>query len=68
MDDDRGRAGGICLPRLDEPGSAEEEGFRNVLVHGYDTVDLAVVEDVLRSRLGDLLDFVSVIRLRLPAV
>ncbi len=43
-------------------------GFRNVLVHGYDTVDLAVVEDVLRSRLGDLVDFVSVIRRRLPAV
>jgi len=43
-------------------------GFRNVLVHGYDTVDLAVVEDVLRSRLGDLLDFVSVIRRRLPPV
>src|SRR5438105_4564788 len=43
-------------------------GFRNVLVHGYDAVDLAVVEDVLRSRLGDLLDFVSVIRGRLPPV
>ena len=43
-------------------------GFRNVLVNGYDAVDLAVVEDVLRSRLGDLLDFVSVIRRRLPPV
>lgn len=43
-------------------------GFRNVLVHGYDTVDLAVVEDVLRSHLDDLLDFVSVIRRRLPPV
>ncbi len=43
-------------------------GFRNVLVHGYDAVDLAVVEDVLRNRLGDLLDFVSVIRRRLPPV
>ncbi len=43
-------------------------GFRNVLVHGYDTVDLAVVEDVLRDRLGDLLAFVGVIRGRLPAV
>ncbi len=43
-------------------------GFRNVLVHGYDTVDLTVVEDVLRSRLGDLLEFAAVIRRRLPAV
>jgi uncharacterized protein YutE (UPF0331/DUF86 family) len=43
-------------------------GFRNVLVHGYDAVDLAVVEDVLRSRLGDLLEFVAVVRGRLPAV
>jgi len=43
-------------------------GFRNVLVHGYDTVDLAVVEDVLVNRLDDLLEFVRVIRGRLPAV
>ncbi|MEX0880231.1 MAG: DUF86 domain-containing protein [Thermoanaerobaculia bacterium] len=43
-------------------------GFRNVLVHGYDAVDLAVVEDVLRNRLGDLLQFAAVIRERLPAV
>lgn len=43
-------------------------GFRNVLVHGYDTVDLTVVEDVLRRRLGDLLEFAAVIRRRLPAV
>ena len=43
-------------------------GFRNVLVHGYDTVDLAVVEDVVQNRLRDLLEFVRVIRERLPAV
>lgn len=42
-------------------------GFRNVLVHGYDEVDLAIVEDILRNHLGDLLDFVSAIRARLPA-
>jgi uncharacterized protein YutE (UPF0331/DUF86 family) len=41
-------------------------GFRNVLVHGYDTVDLGVVEDVLRHRLGDLVGFAAVIRARLP--
>ena len=43
-------------------------GFRNVLVHGYDTVNLDIVEDVVRNRLDDLLDFVAVIRRRLPAV
>jgi uncharacterized protein YutE (UPF0331/DUF86 family) len=43
-------------------------GFRNVLVHGYDTVDLAVVEDVLRNHLVDLLEFARIIRERLPGV
>ena len=42
-------------------------GFRNVLVHGYDDVDLGVVEDVLEHRLGDLLDFVGVVRTRMRA-
>jgi uncharacterized protein YutE (UPF0331/DUF86 family) len=40
-------------------------GFRNVLVHGYDDVDLAVVEDVLTHRLGDLIDFVAAVRTRM---
>ena len=40
-------------------------GFRNVLVHGYDTVDLDVVEDVVRNRLGDLLAFAEAVRARL---
>lgn len=41
-------------------------GFRNVLVHGYDTVDLAIVEQVLATRLGDLERFVALVRERLP--
>ncbi|MHC4974329.1 MAG: type VII toxin-antitoxin system HepT family RNase toxin [Planctomycetota bacterium] len=41
-------------------------GFRNVLVHGYADVDLGVVEDVVRHRLDDLLEFVQAIRPRLP--
>jgi len=41
-------------------------GFRNLLVHGYDVVDLGIVEDVIRNRLDDLLVFVSLIRGRLP--
>jgi len=40
-------------------------GFRNVLVHGYDAVDLAIVEDVVRHRLDDLLQFVTVVTRRL---
>ena len=37
-------------------------GFRNVLVHGYDDVDLGVVEDVVVHRLDDLLALVAAVR------
>jgi uncharacterized protein YutE (UPF0331/DUF86 family) len=37
-------------------------GLRNVIVHGYDDVDLGVVEDVLRHHLDDLLQFVAAMR------
>jgi uncharacterized protein YutE (UPF0331/DUF86 family) len=37
-------------------------GFRNVIVHGYQDVDLGVVEDVLRNHLDDLIAFVAAIR------
>jgi uncharacterized protein YutE (UPF0331/DUF86 family) len=40
-------------------------GFRNILVHGYDTVDLGIVRDVLEHRLDDLLAFVIAIRERI---
>ena len=40
-------------------------GFRNVLVHGYDEVDLAIVRDVLEHRLEHLLAFVAVVRRRM---
>ena len=40
-------------------------GFRNVLVHGYGDVDLAVVRDVLENHLGDLDAFVAAMRVRL---
>ncbi len=42
-------------------------GFRNVLMHGYDDVDLGVVRDVLESHLVDLTAFASVIRQRLAS-
>jgi uncharacterized protein YutE (UPF0331/DUF86 family) len=37
-------------------------GFRNVLVHGYDAVDLWIVRDILEHRLSDLLEFVAAMR------
>jgi uncharacterized protein YutE (UPF0331/DUF86 family) len=41
-------------------------GFRNVLVHGYQDVDLNIVRDVVENRLDDLLTFVAILRARLP--
>lgn len=41
-------------------------GFRNILVHGYDVVDVRIVRDIVEHRLEDLLRFVNLIRSRLP--
>lgn len=40
-------------------------GFRNILVHGYQSVDLSIVRDVLTHHLNDLLAFAAAIRGRL---
>ncbi len=40
-------------------------GFRNILVHGYDTVDLAIVQDVVEHHLDDLLQFTESVRKRI---
>lgn len=37
-------------------------GFRNILVHGYEVVDLRILREIVDQRLGDLLEFVAVIR------
>jgi uncharacterized protein YutE (UPF0331/DUF86 family) len=37
-------------------------GFRNILVHGYQEVDVSIVEDIVRHHLDDLLEFVAAIR------
>lgn len=37
-------------------------GFRNVLVHGYQDVDLGILEDVVENHLDDLLAFVAAVR------
>ena len=41
-------------------------GFRNIVVHGYGSVNLEVVQDIVEHRLADLLAFVTAIRARLP--
>ena len=40
-------------------------GFGNVLVHGYQEVDLNVVRDILDNRLTDRLAYVSNVRRQL---
>jgi uncharacterized protein YutE (UPF0331/DUF86 family) len=40
-------------------------GFRNVVVHLYQEVDLGIVRDVVENHLGDLLEFVAAIRRKL---
>lgn len=40
-------------------------GFRNGLVHGYQDVDLLVVQDILANRLDDLLAYVRAVRARI---
>jgi len=40
-------------------------GFRNILVHGYEAVDLAIVKQIVEVHLEDLLRFVTEVRARL---
>jgi uncharacterized protein YutE (UPF0331/DUF86 family) len=40
-------------------------GFRNVLVHGYASVDKGIVRDILENHLSDLTAFVGAVRARL---
>jgi uncharacterized protein YutE (UPF0331/DUF86 family) len=40
-------------------------GFRNVLVHGYSSVDLEIVRKIVQTDLDDLLDFAGAVRARL---
>lgn len=60
------RKEGVIPPSLAEAlyGMA---GFRNIVVHGYQEVDLDIVRDILRNHLGDLLAFVAAIRKAGPA-
>ncbi|MPY88816.1 MAG: DUF86 domain-containing protein [Luteitalea sp.] len=40
-------------------------GFRNIVVHGYEAVDLDIVSDIVAHRLDHLLSFVAFVRSRL---
>ncbi len=60
-----------CVQQLRTVVSAEQArtlqamtGFRNVLVHGYQEVDLGVVRNVVEHHLDDLLTFARIIRER----
>jgi len=58
-----GRAGAVPA---DLAGRLEHmAGFRNVVVHLYQDVDLGIVRDVVENHLGDLLEFVAAIRQKL---
>ena len=39
-------------------------GMRNILVHGYLSVDAEIIADVVETRLGDLLSFAESVRAR----
>lgn len=43
----------------------EMVGFRNIIVHGYERLNGAIVEEIIREHLDDLLQFVSAIRAKL---
>jgi uncharacterized protein YutE (UPF0331/DUF86 family) len=40
-------------------------GFRNIAVHQYQDLDVAIVESVIRDRLDDLLRLAEIVRVRL---
>ena len=52
------------LPRPLAENLRNMAGFRNILVHGYQKLNLDMLNDVLKNRLSDLTDFVKVIRER----
>lgn len=47
------------LPKAFAEKFAPAAGFRNVLVHMYDEVDLGVLEEFLTEKLGDFEEFVG---------
>lgn len=56
--------GGFLTPELGER-LERMAGFRNIVVHLYQEVDLGIVRDVVENHLDDLLEFAAAIRARL---
>lgn len=57
------RAGWLEAASL--PSLAAMAGFRNIVVHAYQTVDVAIVRDIVENHLSDLESFVDAIRKKL---
>jgi uncharacterized protein YutE (UPF0331/DUF86 family) len=53
------------LPAELVPALERMVGFRNIVVHGYEIVDPAIVREIVETRLGDLEAFVAAVRPRL---
>jgi uncharacterized protein YutE (UPF0331/DUF86 family) len=60
-------AGAGWVPNVTALAMRRAVGFRNVVVHGYASVDVDLVRDVVENHLQDLLDFVMAIRSRLSS-
>ena len=43
-------------------------GFRNILVHGYQRMDLRILRDIVENRLDDLLAFSGAIKVRMNEI
>ena len=53
--------GGWLSPELMET-MRNLAGFRNILVHGYQTVDVRILRDIVENRLDDLVRFAATVR------
>jgi uncharacterized protein YutE (UPF0331/DUF86 family) len=50
------------LPEAMSATMGRMAGFRNIVVHGYEAIDLKIVRDIVETRLNDFIDFASAIR------
>jgi uncharacterized protein YutE (UPF0331/DUF86 family) len=57
--------GALALPEPLSDNLQKMAGFRNLLVHGYQTVDRRILRHVVEHNLDDLLAFVQAIRTHL---
>lgn len=57
--------GALALPETLSDNLQKMAGFRNLLVHGYQTVDRRILRHVVEHNLADLLAFVQAIRAHL---